>query len=106
MKWARERERARRGTLPLMSAAYTKCSIYSFTKSHRQSSRCLTTLAVLLLAEQHRVEFLQVDLALLQLGLDLLQALLGLLSASHSLPDLHPALLHRLLLLQPQLAFI
>lgn len=70
-------------------------------KVEKQSyrSRRLTSFTVLLLAEQLRAEFLQVVFALLQLGLDLLQALLGLLSASRSLPDLHPALLQLLLLL-------
>jgi len=61
---------------------------------------------VFLLAEQLSTELLQVDLALFQLSLDLLQTLLGLLSASHGLPDLRPAQLQRLLLLLPQPAFI
>lgn len=68
------------------------------TKNKLHQSCCLTSPAALLQAEQLCGGRLQIDSALLQLGLDLLQPLLSLLPASRSLPCLRPALLQLLLL--------
>lgn len=67
-------------------------------KNKLHQSCCLTSPAALLQAEQLCGGRLQVDSALVQLGLDLLQPLLSLLPASRSLPRLRPALLQLLLL--------
>lgn len=81
------------------------CIFLDSPRLKNRQSGGLTAVAALLLAEQLRGEFLQVDSALSQVGLHPLQVVLSLVSAGHGPPDLHPALL-QLLLLMPQFALI
>lgn len=74
-------------------------------KVENRESGGLTAVAALLLAEQLRGDFLQVDSALSQVGQRQLQVVLSLVSAGHGPPDLHPALL-QLLLPMAQFALI